>query len=978
MFVLFLILTGLVVWRIVDTTRKNAERATAQRINQQWVDYLAGYIQVAEKPSEKALLGRLLADLTTQGMPNPTFPVADKVGQAQSGHATSLARTAVAVPTRQSVASSLEGYENWLSSNRTAVTEDTLSKTKTELDNTTILLYFGAFLFVAAAGLFVAFGGASGGLRTTTVLAVALAFYFGGLWLYDNRSKLRVAALTFVGIGITLAPLVGVAAYAYLFKDQGSMVWFATSVFCLGLYWFALQKLRHPLLEYILIGTFVSLFESAVSIMHGPVYYYGWMLASCGIMLKAWSLLRRWSPELEAPTGVSAHVLLPLALFAALYMVPSYGVFQLGVALLLGAAFYALQAWESASDREVTAVVSEVLLTTSAGAFAYSYRQDVTDVALVLLGFVAFSVVTTLALAASNKLVRNSASVGLGTAVAAAVFALPLPRLTLFSVAALAAASGVTWLRQRRVDAYEIGSTALLAAPFVYVFMVRDFAELAVAKTALLAILGGVTLLQLGVFYAARKSQYDTVFWRLAFRFATITGLVIGFVVACFIGPWWAIGAAMVATVVSLVLHAPDSADEAWLSTASIFAVAPVFVSWDNPAAFLTSVSLATLCQLWLVLKYRFELSRWLGTASWLLLPLAVSHQWPKLDVALWYAGAYFAAAAGLVLARGVAQRHIGRLPATIAELERRLKSDSLSYVYGYVAASLISIGAALAAPRFTPAVMAVALGLLTYVVAVRVEKQPELLGIVPLLLQVGLWGTYRGQAEIETYALLSTTIAAAAFAYGAQVRDAASRAIQWVSLATLYITPALAIGDITSWTLPVGLFVASLATLITVWKRPQEERELAGGLLLIAVMWFLYYHGVRNTQVHTHLIAALCGLYAYWRHKRGDSDGQHSYTVAMLAAATIPLAVQAMSGQAGGLYGVWLIGEQVAIMLLGMVLRDGFVVRWGLYVAIGAVLYQLRNLGWAMVAVLAVFLIGLALFRLQRSENDSNPPQKR
>jgi hypothetical protein len=97
-----------------------------------------------------------------------------------------------------------------------------------------------------------------------------------------------------------------------------------------------------------------------------------------------------------------------------------------------------------------------------------------------------------------------------------------------------------------------------------------------------------------------------------------------------------------------------------------------------------------------------------------------------------------------------------------------------------------------------------------------------------------------------------------------------------------------------------------------------------------------------------------------------------------MLSVATIPLAAQAMSGQAGGLYGVWLIGEQVAIMLLGMIMRDSFVVRWGLYVAIAAVLYQLRNLGWAMVAVLAIFLIGLALYRLQRSDPPGNSQSPR
>jgi hypothetical protein len=42
----------------------------------------------------------------------------------------------------------------------------------------------------------------------------------------------------------------------------------------------------------------------------------------------------------------------------------------------------------------------------------------------------------------------------------------------------------------------------------------------------------------------------------------------------------------------------------------------------------------------------------------------------------------------------------------------------------------------------------------------------------------------------------------------------------------------------------------------------------------------------------------------------------------------------------------------------------------WGLYVALGAVLYQLRNLGWAALSFLALFVIGMAIYRLLRSSD--------
>lgn len=60
--------------------------------------------------------------------------------------------------------------------------------------------------------------------------------------------------------------------------------------------------------------------------------------------------------------------------------------------------------------------------------------------------------------------------------------------------------------------------------------------------------------------------------------------------------------------------------------------------------------------------------------------------------------------------------------------------------------------------------------------------------------------------------------------------------------------------------------------------------------------------------------------------------------------------------------------------MLLGMTIRDSFVTRWGLYAAVAAVLFQLRGLGWAALAFLAIFIIGLALYRLQKADASDKP----
>lgn len=128
-----------------------------------------------------------------------------------------------------------------------------------------------------------------------------------------------------------------------------------------------------------------------------------------------------------------------------------------------------------------------------------------------------------------------------------------------------------------------------------------------------------------------------------------------------------------------------------------------------------------------------------------------------------------------------------------------------------------------------------------------------------------------------------------------------------------------------------------------------------------------MYFLGVKNAQAYTHTLVILFAAYAYWRNKRGEIKESDNYLMVMLATATIPLGLQALNDASGGLYGWWLIIEQIVFMLLGMGISKRFVTMWGLYVAVGAVLYQLRGLGWAALTVLAIFIIGLAMYKIQK-----------
>ena len=128
-----------------------------------------------------------------------------------------------------------------------------------------------------------------------------------------------------------------------------------------------------------------------------------------------------------------------------------------------------------------------------------------------------------------------------------------------------------------------------------------------------------------------------------------------------------------------------------------------------------------------------------------------------------------------------------------------------------------------------------------------------------------------------------------------------------------------------------------------------------------------MYFFGIREVQAYTHVAALTLAGFAWWRYFSGDNAKSDEYIYWSLTIATVPLILQALSDSSGGIYGWWLLLEQVGFMLIGISIRKKFVIMWGLCVAVAAVLYQLRNLGYVALAVLALFVLGVAIYQLQK-----------
>ncbi len=960
-------LFALVIWLSSRGGSNNNQSTPPYVINQQWMDYLAASYREAKKPAEKVLLMRLLTDLINQGMPQPTQPITD-LALAPNEEGT--------IPAKAALAQSAAEPGTHLQQQIDATSQIQVTQTgqpREPLDNATLLLYFGAFLFLAAAGLFVAIAGDAGWLRAGIVAATSLALYSGGLWLFKTKDKLRTPAQTFIGMGMMLAPLAGLATYAYVLKDQGPLVWFATSVACMGMYYHALRTVKNPLLEYIFLGTFVSLFESSIAVLQLPVYFYGWGLAVVALLFAAWGLAKGNEAVVSPAANTLANILVPASVCMALFATADFGSWQAGVSLLLAAVYYGLQAWgiQAAQERAQTAVIAQIAGSLGMAIIAYAFQHDFIQAGLALSVCGLLAALGCAWLEPATK--QAMTTTGFVALFAAACLAWPDSAVFLSILAVGAIAAFGVWLRDNRPEMYVLAGITTLVLPFAYGM---KLVEGGLSKGALIALVSSVLAFLIVCFLAARKTTFDTSDWRTAHQGVVTIAMVVLFATVVGSSMWLVIVAGIGLAIAAFALHFVDKTQNSyWMMISSLASVSAILFTWQDSRIFLAAVLLGWCWNLMLVLEHRLESARWVGSVAWLLVPAAIAHQWIWLQSAQWYSGAYLVSMLGFIVARYIAKKRLVRLSLSLAELEDRLKTNSISYVVGYVLAAAIASVVALDGVAYLPAIVALVLACAAYIVSYKVERSPEIMAAVPFLLQGGVWasdffdGALPMQVALSSGTALILYVLASSDTYTA--RRTYSDYLRQAALFSAFIAPGSAIFSARNivWAMPVSLIVAGMVLVHFSLTRTQGEREISGGVIVLGLLWLLYTLGVKELQVYTHLTAAVLALYAWWRAKRNEVAEREQYIMATLVTVTIPFALQLVYGGMGIMYGWWFLCEQVAIMLIGMLLNHKLITRWGLYAAILSVLYQLRFLAWLALAFLAIFLIGLAVYQIQKSD---------
>lgn len=971
MFWLFLLAVILVII-LFTRSDKRKQSETDQQLaarNEQWAQFIASYALVAKSAKERALLQRMLDDIAAQNL----------AGQRQL--AAQEAHLEEAYPETQDDTSKQQVQQPVTQTTPVQAAQPAAASTTTnytmpeiQMDNASLLLYFGAFLFVAAVGLFIAFGGADGSVRTLLVFLLAAVFYAGGIWVYKTKPKLEQAGVAFVSIGIVIAPLVGAAAYLYIFdKANGPTIWLITSVACMALYVHALKVLRNPIISYLLIFTFLSLFESGVSIINAPIYYYGWALAAVGIILQVTNRYFSLWPELKEPTAVSAQVFLPVALISSVIMAGNNGVTQVGVSFIFATAFYGLMALDGTEEeKEINTGLAQISANVAVATLTYGLTESIKQTAVSLIVFAILQGLVVLVNKNKTGLIYNFATITILGSVASIGASINYSNILLIAVAAGALISFAIYLKQARGDAYGLSSLALISLPYIY-GQLYAAPSLKAAPQALIG-LGVLLALLAGYVLIARRAPDEQIkqFAQGSFIIAATT-VIIG---SLFAGPILVL-AVSIASLLCFVVIAETEKTYIWADGASIFLLVAMARAWPDKSAFLIATASSLAILIIMALRYRREFLRWVGTFVWLALPIAMG------QAAVWgswgnqaYAWAYVVATIGLIIARSIARGVIffsSKIP-----LMAYARNQSLSYVIGYSTAAAASVVISLNSKhsQTDTTIILVIMMCLSWILSKVVEKRVDILAIEPILAQLALLSLIRPEvagAKLTLWILSSSSLAVVSYLISlyAEKSDSNDHDIIYsveASILSAFLAPAAYFfTDHHLWSVALSLFVAGALCLHFTLDKRQSDREWAGAVIALSAMLFLQSFGIEELQAYVHVVIATLGIYAYWRAIRGEQKESENYIWATLIAATVPLALQALSGKSGGLYGWWLLIEQVVIMLIGMALGKGFVTRWGLFVATGAVLYQLRNLGYLALGVLALVLIGIAVYSLQK-----------
>jgi hypothetical protein len=264
------------------------------------------------------------------------------------------------------------------------------------------------------------------------------------------------------------------------------------------------------------------------------------------------------------------------------------------------------------------------------------------------------------------------------------------------------------------------------------------------------------------------------------------------------------------------------------------------------------------------------------------------------------------------------------------------------------------------------------------------VERQPTTTVVSNVMLVIGVFALYGQAFESYTWVPLSTGLTLGAIWYGlswfhrrpeaVSVDDHPRSLIMAVSAISLLGLSALIAMFQTDQTIVAGALVGCLTAAVIAYEGT-VRRKLIGYELAAYVATFSLQRLVAHVYpdaswlVYTHWWALTSGLVAYMYYQRtGDKNVAMARAIISLTLFSLPTGFSALIDGTGGYRTLFLL-EHVALAVAGVAVNKRLAVIWGA-VGIGlAVLYMLQGYTYLLLTLIALGLIGVAIWRLSNKD---------
>ncbi len=880
------------------------------------------------------------------------------------------------------------------------------------LQNINVLLYLGAFFVVVAASIFAATTSQAIGAGGQIVIMglVTAAFFLTGLGLYRYTDRIKPAGVTFTAIGLLLAPLVGVAAQSLLFAGRNpAPVWLVTSAVMLIMQVIAFATIRQTYIAYFASLTTISLFQSLLATAKAELFWFGWVLL---ITAMVYAIAAKFftNRQISQPLEIVAQVFVPLSVLLAVVSWPIFGIWHVGVQLLLAATFYLIcmalrdfdasdstqiYLWIAASllpagltltltGRKLPAIAIYATLWVIAIAYVAAEKYALHDRHRQVYEWISsIMVIAGLALLADSPY-RQAWAWLAATGFHALHYLITRRRLSygLFlatlSITPLGLISAVVRPTKPEIVATAIYTVmAVIAAPIAQKLwqrlrrpnyaLVTRLASLLWLAWAIIsaiaagsAIAGSITLIVGGIiclYYALSRHSWHLVITAVAWNTAVIT--------LAFHFDWPRALSAVALLAVSGLIYAcrwqprleADSHSIRELALASFglaFMWGLLAPGWSGKAAALTVAAVTLIIAL---AETDFE-SLFLGTAFAYagIIGLGASLTWGSS----W--------TIGLLLLISLATYSLKPLRPRLAQ------EPGFTMLYGFGLAA--TYAAAFVLPSWPNIILAcLVIGSL---VALSYRESEEIASALAwlCLLGIALLVAHRAGWWMSP-SLLATGLML--YGYGSIASPESRRAqlARWVGIVGTFAT----IGTNSVNTLPSWLPVAqnytagalSLAESSRMHWRP--GKYLASAVIWLVTLQAYNAAGITASQVYMQTTAAYFAALAYRFYQRGEKQTQDILTATALGFATIPLAFQALGDQTGG-YVLGILGVGIAILLIGLASHYALVRTWGIATLVIITLYKtagsiLQLPAWVWFGVIGLSILAGAIYLLSRRHDE-------